>query len=184
MRQEIKHTIIALSAFAAAATIWMWGYSVGDGKGTSLVELVKEDRDRLRHEVGRLSSEAESLKIQLSASINSPQNLAITSSVIESASPQSTEDFKNQILSEERSIRAQNTEVFFGGSIEITLIATDFSGSPLRHKVLANVLIPGSEPFEIRNADPGSAFKVGGFQVVVVNSGTLSATFKVFKLET
>lgn len=189
MKQGIKNIISSLAIVATIGGIWMWGYSVGSGNNTALVDLVKEDRDKLRSQVTQLLKEAESLKIQLSANINNSKNTVIDSPIlsnepdIDSDKKDSSSDKKDNILRfEERTIQTQKTEPFFDGHLEITLIATDFSGSPLRHKVFANVLIPGSEPFEIRDADPGSAFIVGDFQIVIVNTGGLSATFKVFKM--
>lgn len=189
MKQGIKNIISSLAIVATIGAIWMWGYSVGSGNNTALVDLVKEDRDKLKSQVTQLLKEAESLKIQLSANINNSQNTIINSPIlsnepdIDSDKKDSSSDKKDNILRfEERTIQIQNTKPFFDGNLEITLIATNFSGSPLRHKVFANVLIPGSKPFEIRDADPGSAFIVGDFQIVIVNTGGLSATFKVFKI--
>lgn len=182
MEQGVKNIISGLAIVATIGGIWMWGYSVGSGNNTALVDLVKEDRDKLRSQVTELLKEAESLKIQLSANINNSQNTVINSSILSNEPVVDSDKKDNTLRFEERTIQTQNTEPFFDGHLEITLIATDFSGSPLRHKVFANVLIPGSEPFEIRDADPGSAFIVGDFQIVIVNTGGLSATFKVFKM--
>lgn len=182
MKQEFKSALSGLGAFAAAATIWMWGYSVGAGKSDSVSEYVKEERDRLRIEFQNKSDEADSLKTQLlSASISSvPAPLLAEQKELKNNISASDEP----LSTEELSIRTQETGVFFGGSIEITNIGTNFTGNPLRHQVLANVLIPGENPFEIRDADPGSAFILGGYQIVITSSGTFSATFKVFKLKT
>ena len=184
MKPLLKTISAVIGTIAAIMAIFMYGHSVGSGSSSALIELIKEDREKLRNQVSQLLNETESLKIQLSSNINSKSTTAINSAISDKGKPLSINKEQSNFSSEERDIQTQNTERFFGGDLVITLIATSYSGTPLRHKVLANVLIPGTAPLEIRDADPGSAFKLGEYQIVIVQSGTLSASFKVFKITT
>jgi len=192
MNQQVKSMLSGLGCFAAAATIWMWGYSVGEGKSEAITEVIKEERDSLRIEVSKISNEADSLKVQLLTSVQQKSNPLIPNTKFLEIQPVGNGTKKEVInkpkepesLSETLVISTQESGIFFEGAILITLIATNYTGNPLRHQVLANVLIPGQKTFEIRDADPGSAFIVGDYQVLIVTSGTYSAGFKLFKLKT
>ncbi|MDD9224751.1 MULTISPECIES: ASCH domain-containing protein [Aeromonas] len=183
MNQTVKNVLAGLGTFATAATIWMWGYSVGDGKSDSLVAYIKEDRDTLRDKLKNALSEADSLKTQLlQANNNTTVNLEAIEKLTTSSEEKNNENTNTFSNSQQLTIDAQSTRAFFNGELEITVIATNYTGNPLRHQVLANAIIPGKKPLEIRNADPGSTFSIGDYQVVITGSGTYSATFKVFKL--
>ena len=192
MTQSIKAAISGLVSIAAAAAIVTVGYSVGKDQGQAIIDLIKIERDSLKADLLKLSRENESLKVQLLTSQSKPaKTLEVTlkgskgnvEALVEPGVGLEPQETSNAPLSEELFLSTQKTGLLFNGAIQITLIATHYTGSPLRHQVLANVLIPGEAPFEIRNADPGSAFTVGRFQVLISESGTYSASFKVFEIK-
>jgi len=183
LNQVVKNVLSGLGSFGIAATIWMWGYSIGDGQSDSIVEFIKEDRDSLRAKLKSITDEAESLKVQLLQVPQISGRIQIASNApekINSTEPKNTKSIPSQQLRIDR----QATGVFLGGKVEITVIGTNYTGDPLRHQVFANVLIPGQEPLKIIDADPGNAYTIGDFQVVITGAGTFSATFKVFEIKT
>ncbi|WP_440491500.1 hypothetical protein [Serratia nevei] len=179
MKQSITNITSGLGSFAVAAAIWMWGYSTGEGKSDAVVSLIKEDRDMLREKNKEYLENSESLRTQLLQASNRPSINTGSIDINIEKNNVNSEDHSNK--SQQLTIDTQSTGVFFNGEIEITLIATNFTGTPLRHQVLANVLIPGAKPLEIRNADPGSAFIFKDYQIVITAAGTYTATFKIFK---
>ena len=136
-KQVIKSGLSGLVTFATAAAIWMWGYSVGEGKSEALTGVIKEERDSLRIEVNKISEEAESLKFQL---LSSREKLTISANTDSPTSTTETIQSKldnatnSQISgaheSQEISISTQNTGSFFNGEIEVTVIATNYTGIP------------------------------------------------------
>ncbi|PKH25318.1 hypothetical protein CIG19_05640 [Enterobacterales bacterium CwR94] len=178
----MRSELLSVAKLGALIGFVMFGYTLGSGRSDALVAFVKEDRDRARNDLAQLRDEFDSLKLQLATTVSN--NPAISSEAEKAENKTDPDNPSPQrFASEQRIIQTQNTDVFFDGSLDITLIATHYSGSPLRYKASATVLIPGSEPFTIKDADPGSAFSVGDFQVVIFSTGIFSATFKVFKIK-
>ena len=158
----------------------MWGYSIGGGQSDSLIKFLKEDRDSLRVKLKLTTDETESLKVQLLQVPKTNGKTQVASKTPEKVNSTEQKNTKSQQLK----INRQATGTFLGGKVEITVIGTNYTGDPLRHQVFANVLIPGQEPLKISDADPGSAYTIDNFQVVITGAGTFSATFKVFEIKT
>ena len=181
MKQHLKSILSGLGAFALFATLWQWGYQFGNNQSNAVLDFVKEERNSLRIKVEKSETELNTLKSELLLKNFTTTPIANNSPNKNVADSTKTEN-KQSIHSEEKTINTQSTESFLSGNVEITVIAINFSGNPLRHRVTANALIPGKSPLEIRNADPGSAYNYGNYQISITASGTFSAKFKVFDL--
>jgi hypothetical protein len=186
MKAIIKSIGSGTLAFASIAAIWMWGYTVGDNQRLVLTEYISKERDTLKSQITKLSSENNSLKYQLIRKL--PTNQEVVENKI-LPKPTDSKDNSNilaktGILSEEIYISEEDTKSVFNGAIEITLIGINYSGDPLRHKVNASILIPGGKSLKIENADPGASFKIGDYEILISQSSTFSASFKVFKIKT
>jgi len=89
---------------------------------------------------------------------------------------------KNGEKIETVTINTEKSHSFFGGELTISLVATPFEGSPLRHKVIANISSPSGSVVKISNKDIGTVISYNGktkFKITILEAETFSATFQV-----
>ena len=100
MKPLLKTISAVIGTIAAIMAIFMYGHSVGSGSSSALIELIKEDREKLRNQVSQLLHETESLKIQLSSNINSKSTTAINSAICDKGKPLSINKEQSNFSSE------------------------------------------------------------------------------------
>lgn len=156
------------------------GYGVGRNSKTDVVDRLELDIAQLRSSNLVLTGENESLRARVLAtsgeSVEVIQPATLELNLLETVRD---EEPNFQIIKVSR----QQTASFYEGDLEITTVAINFSGIPLRHRVTFSVLIPGESAQKFEDVDPGYEAKVGYYQVVVTETETFSATYKVFKLK-
>jgi len=181
MSKYLKNIAAGLGAIATAGAIAGLGYGVGRDSKSDLVELLERENGELKSSNERLSSENEGLRIK--AFNESPSNVVELSAEVRSDEPLSESGRENEVESIQTvKVPRQQTATLFDGALEITTISIDYTGTPLVHRVTASVLLPGSEPVKLDRADPGEAIKIGDFQVVITETDTFYAVYRVYRL--
>lgn len=180
MNKYLKNIGVGLGIIATAGTIAGLGYSVGRDSKSDLVQLLESQNGELKSKNERLSSENEGLRIK--AFNESPSEVVDMSDNDHSEQPSEESGQDEHGSVETVKVPRQQTATLFDGALEITTVGIDYTGSPLVHRVTASILLPGSEPVKLNRADPGDAIKIGDFQVVITETDTFYAVYRVYAL--
>lgn len=180
MSYSVKEFSIHFGIAVGVIAILGAGYGVGRNSKTDMVERLELDIDQLKSSNQILASENESLRARILSTSGESVEVIPPASI--SGNPSSSNNDQKPIIQTIR-VPRQQTASFFDGELEITTVAIEYSGSPLVHRVTFSVLIPGASAQKFEQVDPGFDTKVGLYQVVVIETETFSATYKVFKLE-
>ncbi|WP_171354362.1 hypothetical protein [Vibrio coralliilyticus] len=186
MRQIIKDFGASIAGFAACAAIYQWGYTVGGDKSNNLVQLLETQKSELTSDLKNANAERESLKVELQAAntrlVSATNTVSSKATVVKEHQVEqniASNDKEPTILYETQIISTGSSGTFYDSNVLVTVIATDFTGNPLRHKVFASIYVSGHDPLEIKSVDIGAVYDVGNYKIALTGAGTLSATFDV-----
>lgn len=172
----------------AVLTVLAFGYSFGRDSKDDLVQFLESQLEVLTQSNERLSLQNESLRARAlavdSGSVEVIQPLGYGDTGSDSnALAEETPPAQPAIDSQTIKISRQQTASFFNGELEISTVSSDFSGSPLRNRITFSVLIPGESPNVFELVDSGFTTTIDAYQILVTETDTFSATYKVFKLD-
>lgn len=171
-------TVGAVLAIAGA------GYGLGKDSASEYAKILENRVQTLEQSNQKLTTENESLRFR---SINNPEkqlNLTATGAVSSVNNPKVSIPASSEEEFEEKRIAVNQSASFFNGSIQISVIASDYSGKPLRNRIIASVLDKTGEVIKIDSADVGYTNTVGQYRLVLSETDTFYAVFKVYKKET
>ena len=178
--------ITGAALLGTAAAVFAIGYGLGKDTNDGTTNFLREKHAALEKSEGQLRAENASLRVELEAARVAPaQSLPSVLAPRASAGPSaSTATNQPAALAAELQVRAGATVRAFDGDIAISLIGTEYEGTPLRHKVIASLGGAGKESKSLSMVDVGFATVYAGYEVLVLSSGTGTATFLVTKLPT
>ncbi|WP_341923646.1 hypothetical protein [Stenotrophomonas geniculata] len=170
-----------ITAISVVAVIWLWGYQVGGDKSAQLIEVLKEQRGGIDQENKRLSEENGELKVELQRRADSSVSGGASSSL-----RSSEREISNSLAVAEDlpapspiEVDSRSTKILSDGKLMITLVGTEFTGSPLRYQAHFTLGSPSSENKTFKSIDPGSVTEYAGYQVRLLTVGPVSATFMI-----
>ncbi|HIF5682070.1 TPA: hypothetical protein ACX3DT_003492 [Vibrio parahaemolyticus] len=171
-------TVAAVLAIAGA------GYSVGKDSASEYSKILENRVQTLEQSNQKLTSENESLRFR---SINNPEkqlNLTPADAVSSVENLKESTPAVSEVEFEEKRIAVNQSASFYNGNIQISVIASDYSGKPLRNRIIASVLDDTGEVVKIDSADVGYTNTIGPYRLVLSETDTFYAVFKVYRKET
>jgi hypothetical protein len=171
-------TVAAVLAIAGA------GYGLGKDSASEYSKILESRVQTLEQSNQKLTTENESLRFR---NINNPEkqlNLAPIETVSVVEPPNEPNSGLSEVEFEEKRIAVNQSASFFNGSVQISVIASDFSGNPLRNRIIASVLDSAGEVIKIDKADVGYTNTIGSYRLVLSETDTFYAVFKVYRKET
>lgn len=180
MSYTLKEFSIHFGIAVGVVAILGAGYGVGRNSKTDIVDRLELDIAQLKTSNIVLISENESLRARVLATLS--ESVEVIEPAALDLNPLETKNDEKPNLQMIK-VSRQQTASFFDGELEITTVAIEYAGSPLVHRVTFSVLIPGDAAQKFEQVDPGFEAKVGSYQVLVTETETFSATYKLFKLE-
>lgn len=187
------------AAYAFLATLFMAGFGVGAAIWSSSLAPIQLELTRTREDFRQVQAELNIVKseyAQYRGQNREPREVDAASIPVtksegdrsradaEQKSKQQTNVQSNLSLrSEDVRVSTGSTGEVFSGDVLVSLIATPFGGSPLRHTVMASASSPGYTAVQFNNKDVGEAAiittKSGKYEVRIIDAGTFEAKFRV-----
>jgi hypothetical protein len=176
--------ITGATLLATAAAVFAVGYSLGKDTNDGTTNFLREKYSTLEKSETVLRAENASLRVELEAARRSPAQSQIPVLVPRAASSSTpaSATVTSTMPAAELQVRAGATVRAFDGEITISLIGTEYEGTPLRYKVIATLGSPGKESKTLSMVDVGFSVGYGPYEVRVLSSGSSTATFLVTKL--
>jgi hypothetical protein len=153
-----------MAGFGVAAAIW-----------SSSMSPIQADLTRAREERDRLTLELEQVKTEYAQYRARPAQSNPAGEV--HSAPETAE---KEATSERLTIGHDSTATAFGGDLFISVHATPFEGTPLRHTVVGTVGSSGVPSIAIDHKPVGYALTIKGakrYEVRIVQVDTFTATF-------
>jgi hypothetical protein len=178
--KTVGYYIKQVAAYGILITFFSIGLGLGSAFWSSTVSSLNQQIGQARIELTRTQDELAQVKANYFAYRTlheraTPASAPATDStrVKQSSSP----------TTETKRIDAGKSAQFLGDLL-ISVVGVDYTGTPLRYQVTANVSAARGKVEHIANKDIGSVLTyVGGqtYQITLLEAGTFSAVFKVEK---
>ncbi len=156
---------------------------IDKGGNEGLVRLLKNQNSALQAEANQLRNEVSNLRVEL---ISQERKIELTKTETpQTGKPEISSD--KDIFAERKSapgyvditLERGMTKVIFQDELYIGLVATDYLGKPLRHKVWFNVSGKDKELKVLDELDVGSVVEYHDFEIRILSASSSRATFRV-----
>lgn len=195
---HLRELIVVAGLIVGPATL---GYIIGAGKNDSFVENLKDDKQdlqttvqALQEDITRLTTENSRFKVELASGPGELQVAQVEQSgtapggtSIQPPSdnqPPSKGDASDELpppVSPKviiATVPRSTTVTLFDGELHISLIGTDYTGTPLRSKAYFSIGSPGKATKTVESADVGFLEIYEGFEVRVTSVETFEFTVR------
>ncbi len=167
----------ALGAIGVALTALVVGFTIASGQWEANVNLLERSNNNLQIKLDKSVEQITNLKIQLSRALFENTGTSFEPMGYQSA-PKDKQGSPIEVT-----VSEADTASLFDNKLFITVVTTNYSGSPPRYSVIGKIAASSKDTIEIESQEPGYSVVYEDYEIRILSAGTLSATFLVQKLK-